>query len=90
MPGPSTASLRERDLLAELNAADEHVQVEAKRSSEVGKAILETIYAFSNEPGLGGGDILCGVTKPTETLFGEYVIEGVPNIDKLQLDIASQ
>ncbi len=57
MPGPSTASLRVRDLLTELNAADEHVQVEAKRSSEVGKAILETICAFSNEPGLGGGDI---------------------------------
>jgi ATP-dependent DNA helicase RecG len=49
------------DLLNELNAVDESIQIEAKRSSDFGKSILETVIAFANEPGLGGGYILLGV-----------------------------
>lgn len=43
-----------RILFEELNSGDENVKIEAKRSSEVGKSILETVCAFANEPDLGG------------------------------------
>ncbi len=51
-----------RDLIDELNAADEHVGIEAKRGREIGKSILETVCAFANEPGLGG-KCRCGYLK---------------------------
>ncbi len=46
-----------QDLLTELNAADESPRIEAKRSREIGKSVMETVVAFANEPGLGGGHI---------------------------------
>lgn len=49
-----------RELLDELNAADEHIRIEAKRSSEIGKSVMETVCAYANEPGLGGGYLLLG------------------------------
>jgi len=79
------------DLLNELNAVDESTAVEGKKSSEAGKSALETICAFANEPGLGGGHLLLGVRWQ---LNGDgdrvYHPEGVPNPDKLQSDLASQ
>lgn len=44
-----------QDLLTELNASDESHRIEAKRAPEIGKAIIETVIAFANEPGPGGG-----------------------------------
>jgi ATP-dependent DNA helicase RecG len=52
-----------RDLLETLNLLDEHEHVEAKRGSEVGRSVLETVCAFANEPGLGGGWLLLGVVR---------------------------
>ena len=49
------------DLLTELNASDESPRIEAKRAREIGKSIMETVIAFANEPGLGGGYLLLGV-----------------------------
>ena len=46
------------DLLESLNLLDENEHIEAKRASELGKSVLETICAFANEPGLGGGWLL--------------------------------
>ena len=46
------------DLLTELNASDESPRIEAKRAREIGKSIMETVIAFANEPGLGGGYLL--------------------------------
>ena len=43
------------ELLESLNLLDEQECIEAKRASEVGKSLLETVCAFANEPGLGGG-----------------------------------
>ena len=44
------------DLLARLADSDECSDIEIKRAAqELGKSALETISAFSNEPGLGGG-----------------------------------
>jgi ATP-dependent DNA helicase RecG len=42
-----------QDLLTELNAADESPRIEAKRSREIGKSIIETVLAYANKPGLG-------------------------------------
>jgi ATP-dependent DNA helicase RecG len=36
-----------QDLLSELNAADESPRIEAKRSREVGKSIIETVVAYA-------------------------------------------
>jgi len=78
-------------LLQELNSSDECAGIEAKRGREVGKSILETISAFSNEPDLGGGYLLLGVTWEVN-LFGDRVYrpDGLSDPDKVQADLASQ
>ena len=80
-----------KDLLNLLNTTDEHSRLEAKRASEAGKSIYETICSFSNEPELGGGYLLLGARKEGEFEDGRarYSLEGVPNPDKVQSDIVS-
>ena len=46
-----------KELMLQLNSTDECNKIEAKRASEVGKSIMETVCSFSNEPNLGGGVI---------------------------------
>jgi ATP-dependent DNA helicase RecG len=79
------------DLLKELNELDEHPTLEAKacRGDSLGQSFFETVCAFSNEPGLGGGRIVLGVGKSDEDLFGGYEAHGVGDPDKLQQDIAT-
>src|SRR5690606_39962272 len=77
------------DLLQSLNLLDEHERIEAKRSDEVGKSLLETICAFANEPGLDGGWILLGVTREELALFPSYEVEGLDHHDKISADLAS-
>lgn len=79
-----------KDLLENLNLLDEHEQVEAKSSSELGSSIMETVCAFANEPGLGGGWIILGVEREEDALFPAYQPIGVPDPDQLSADIASQ
>lgn len=78
--------------MLQLNATDECSNIEAKKGSEVGRSILETICAFSNEPNLGGGYILLGVVKDESSLFPEYTVTGIPfeQLDKIKSDISSQ
>ncbi|MBP1223054.1 RNA-binding domain-containing protein [Flavobacterium sp. 1355] len=76
-----------KDILEHLNITDECTTIEAKRGSEIDTSIMETICAFSNEPGLGGGLIVLGVVKDESALFQNYIVEGITNPDKLQLDI---
>lgn len=78
------------EIVEYLNNADECTTIEAKRGNEIDKSILETICAFANEPGLGGGIIVLGITRDESSLFPSYTIEGVENPDKLQLDLANQ
>lgn len=73
-----------------LNTLDECHWIEAKLASESGKSILETIVAFSNEPGMHGGYLILGVSRVEGSLFPEYKITGINDPDKLQMDIASQ
>lgn len=83
-------SKRIKEIIEELNATDEHYQLEVKRGSKIGKSILESICSFSNEPGLDGGVVVLGISEDTNSLFPSYVVSGVENLDKLQRDIASQ
>lgn len=83
-----------KELMFQLNSTDECNKIEAKRASEVGRSIMETVCAFANEPNLGGGYLLLGVEKEdnSNSLFPEYIVSGIPtdSLDKIQTDIASQ
>lgn len=78
------------ELLESLNLLDENEHIEAKRASEAGKSILESICAFANEPGLGGGWLLLGVGREEQALFPAYEVEGIDQPDKLGAEIATQ
>jgi len=79
------------DLLRELDTSDECPGIEAKRSREIGKSVLETVCAFCNEPGLGGGYLVLG-TEWELNLFGDRVYRpvGLQDPDKVQADLATQ
>lgn len=79
-----------RELLEQLNELDEHTRVEAKAASEIGKSALETICAFANEPGLGGGWLVLGATLDEGSLFRQYAATGLPDADKASRDLATQ
>jgi ATP-dependent DNA helicase RecG len=80
------------DLLQQINSVGEDQRIEAKTAEQMGPSILETICAFANEPGLGGGYLLLGVTRYESPARSEdeYVVVGVPDADALQADLASQ
>lgn len=74
-----------------LQCTDESDRIEAKAASHgIGKSFLESVCAFANEPGLGGGYILLGVSENEEALEEKYSVTGVANPDKLQQEIATQ
>lgn len=79
------------DLFEELNAVDESTRIEAKRASELGKSVMQSVIAFANEPGLNGGYLLLGadwfVNDKGDTV---YRAAGLPDPDKVQRDLASQ
>ena len=81
-----------QELFEELNSYDESVRIEAKKASEVGRSIMETICAFSNEPDLGGGYVLLGAVRKgfDENGLPHYEPENIANPDKIQTDIANQ
>jgi ATP-dependent DNA helicase RecG len=78
------------ELLESLNLLDENEHIEAKRAAEVGKSILETICAFTNEPGLGGGWLLLGVVREEMAVLPAYEVEGIAQPEKLGTEIATQ
>ena len=79
------------DLLQELLSLDESHRIEAKRCAKIDRSVMETVCAFANEPGLGGGYLLLGVARDSQDLFSNaYVVEGIADPDKLQSDLASQ
>jgi ATP-dependent DNA helicase RecG len=78
------------ELLEQLNQLDEHSQIEAKTASEVGKSSLETVCAFANEPGLGGGWLLLGAALDESSLFRQYMATGLDDPDKISRDFSSQ
>lgn len=82
-----------KDILDRLNSLDEDKRVEAKSGSKIDRSLMETICSFSNEPGMGGGDIILGVECsdiPNDNAVKTYNVIGVEDTDKLQSDIATQ
>ena len=73
-----------------LNEQDECTFIEAKKGSESSHSVMETVCSFSNEPGLGGGYLLIGLTLDTSSLFPQYKVVGVNDPDKFQRDFATQ
>lgn len=69
-------------LLAELRELDEHPRIEAKQAREIGGSVMQTVCAFANEPGLGGGYLLLGVREPDEQ-HQQFWLEDVENPDVL-------
>ncbi len=79
-----------KELLEQLNELGERPTIEAKTASAMGKSVLETVSAFSNEPGLGGGWILLGVSRDASAFDTPYVVAGLANPEQLSADFASQ
>jgi len=77
------------ELLRRLRDLDETSTIEAKTASEVGKALRSTISSFSNEPHLGGGFLLLGVSRQEGKDSIEYNATGVSDPDRIQADLAS-
>jgi predicted HTH transcriptional regulator len=79
------------ELLEELNAVDESIRIEAKRASEIGKSVLQTVIAYTNEPNLGGGYLLLGADWKTDDKGDVlYWAAGILDPDKIQRDLACQ
>ncbi len=77
------------ELYKTLQVLGETNTIEAKKYTHaLGKSFIETVVAFSNELGIGGGYMLIGVEE--NKLTGNYSITGVSNSDKLQLKIINQ
>ena len=64
-----------KELFELLNSFDEDRRIEAKSASAVGKSMMETVCAFSNEPGLRGGYLLLNVLFCNQRAE-EFRIEG--------------
>ena len=85
------AEMSSKELLEVLNDIDEQDWLEAKSlRDDNSRSILETVCSFSNEPGLGGGVILIGVAENKTGDGPQYIVDGVADPDKAQLDLATQ
>jgi len=78
------------ELFQLLNQQDECDWIEAKGGHESSHSVMETVCAFSNEPGLGGGYILLGVAEEKSSLFPQYKSVHITDPDKFQRDFVSQ
>ena len=76
------------ELLEQLRQLDEQPRIEAKRASDMGNSVMQTICAFANEPGLGGGYLLLGIDEP-KTPDETFSICGVTDADTLLNTIQS-
>ena len=80
-----------KELFELLNSFDEDRRIEAKSASAVGKSMMETVCAFSNEPGLRGGYLLLGAKRVSMADDGKpiYEPENIENSDKIQSDFVA-
>ena len=80
-----------KELFELLNSFDEDRRIEAKSASAVGKSMMETVCAFSNEPGLRGGYLLLGAKRVGMADDGKpiYEPENIENSDKTQSDFVA-
>lgn len=66
----------------ELVQLGESPRIEAKQANEIGPSVMQTICAFANEPGLGGGWLLLGIAEPDHE-HDNFWMNGVQDIDNL-------
>lgn len=79
------------ELLEKLRLGEETVEIEAKSVKSINDDVLQTVSSLSNEPGLGGGYILFGVSQDRTGLFGvNYDAVGVDEPGKLQENLATR
>jgi len=77
------------DLLERLQTRGECQRIEAKEAKRtLGKSARESISAFSNEPGLGGGYLVLGLKRNEEDSNTRYTVVGVDNPDNIQCELA--
>ena len=86
-----------QELFEQLNDSGESCWLEAKGKADICphgrenfRTLLETVCSFSNETGLGGGIIVYGIGENSQNEKSPFVVEGIPDPDKAQLDIATQ
>ena len=89
----SNMSQRAEEILERLNSLDEDIKIEAKLcEAKADRSVMESICAFANEPGLGGGEIILGIRVDDGDEAGtkrRYAVAGVTDADSVQHDIAS-
>lgn len=79
-----------QELFSILQNMGEQTRIEAKETSrKLGKSALETISAFSNEPGLGGGYLILGLAKNNSCVAPYYYVTGIFDPENLQSEIAT-
>lgn len=79
-----------QSLFEQLQLLDESERIEAKTATKIGTSVLETVCAFANEPGLGGGWLLLGVEQDESARFPAYRVRGIVDPDKQASDLATQ
>ena len=79
-----------QELFDLLNEQDECNWIEAKRGSESSVSAMETVCAFCNEPGMGGGYMLIGIAAGESAETPQYKVVGVKDPDKFQKDFSTQ
>lgn len=79
-----------QELFELLNQQDECDWIEAKGGHESSHSVMETVCAFSNEPGLDGGYILMGVAEDKTALSPLYKTIHISYPDKFQRDFVTQ
>ncbi len=72
--------------LVDLDELAENERIEAKADSEIGKSPMETVCAFANEPGLGGGRLFLGAVRDELALLPSCEIEGLGQPDECSAD----
>jgi ATP-dependent DNA helicase RecG len=78
------------ELFEQLQLLDETERIEAKKASDIGKSILESVCAFANEPDLNGGWLLLGADREESALLPGYMVSGIEQPDQTSADLASQ
>ncbi|GGW69272.1 ATP-binding protein [Vreelandella hamiltonii] len=70
------------ELLEQLQLLDECPRIEAKRGTDIGGSVMQTVCAFANEPGLGGGYLLLGVSEP-DNEHEQFYVSGIHKTDQV-------
>ena len=79
-----------REIFNRINQTDELDYIEVKAGRNVSRSAMETVCAFSNEPGIETGYILLGVVPDESGTYSQYIVDPVLELDKIQSDFASQ